>query len=119
MRQWRVLFSFDCITDLDYAHVLPHKETVFYIRVTAFQQSFTLQVDLPDQNQETFREDRRRLIIKKAKLYYVFGTELDSVYQIKNYIGGSTLSLIFSRDYDGLDIFAEGEYYPFKTINFD
>jgi hypothetical protein len=60
-----------------------------------------------------------RILIKKAKLFHFFGTELESKTKIKSYIQSTVINIRFTKDAEGRDLIATAKNRPFKTTRFE
>lgn len=60
-----------------------------------------------------------RVDIKKKKLYGLYGTELESIFKIKEYLKNSELKVTVSLDREGNKLVGEGRCLPFRKANYE
>jgi hypothetical protein len=178
LRQWRALFTLNCITDLNVNLLRPHIAgrphtlstnpitDAIYLKIHVFSQTSVIKVDtshlkadsleqnkiLQPDNKKALRsdhqefsfeverasqmafsssewnsngqntnsnEEKHRINVQTAKLYGLYGSELESIYKIKDYLRKSELKISVALDEECTEIIGEGKCHPFKKASFD
>lgn len=63
--------------------------------------------------------ESKKISINIAKLFHFFGTEIESISKMKYYLKSTIVKVTFSKDIQGLNVFAQASCEPFKNTHFD